>query len=71
MHEWSGGTEEALYCIDKQKIGLSGPRDAVRAHVVLEHVDEGGVKLTARTVVWRERLTRFSDFQLLTPLSTQ
>lgn len=71
MHQGSGGTKQALYRVNKQKIGFSGPCYSLGAHVVLENVDKGGVKLTARIVVESERFIPFSDFQLLTPLSTQ
>lgn len=70
MHEGSGGTQQILYCINKHIIGFSGPSYAISAHVVLEHVDEGGVKLAVRIQVWRESFTLLWDLQLLTPLST-
>lgn len=70
MHEGSGGTQQILYCINEHIIGFSGPSNAISAHVVLECVDEGGVKLAARIVVWRERFTLLCNLQSLTPLST-
>lgn len=71
IHQGSGGTKQALYRVDEQIIGFSGPCYSLSAHVVLENVDKGGVKLTARIVVMSESLIPFSHFQLLTPLSTQ
>ncbi len=52
-------------------MSLCDPGDGISAHVVLEHMDERGVKLTAGIIVWRESLTPLCDPQLLTPLSTQ
>lgn len=71
MHEGSGGTEQSLYCIDEQIIGFSGPSYAISAHVVLEHVDEGGVKIAARIMVWSESFTLLCNLQLQTPLGTK
>lgn len=52
-------------------MGLSGPSDASGAHVVLEHVDEGGVEFAAGMVVWREGLAPVGDLQLLASLSAE
>lgn len=62
IHQGSSGTEQALYCVNKQVIGFSGPSYTFNAHVILEHVDESGVKLAARMVVWRKRLAPLSHF---------
>lgn len=50
---------------------LPGSYDALCTHVVLKHVDEGGVKLCPRKVVWTERRTVLRHLQLLTPLCPQ
>lgn len=71
MHQGPAGTEQILYGIDEQIIGSSGPGYAIGAHVVLEHVDEGGVTISARVMVWREGFTLLCNFQLVIPLSTQ
>lgn len=52
-------------------MGFSGASHAAGAHAVLEHVDEGGVELTARIMFWREGLALVSDRQLLVSLSTE
>lgn len=52
-------------------MGISGPSDAIRTHGVLKQVDEGGVKLAARIMIWRKSFTCFCDRQLSTPLSSQ
>lgn len=70
MHEGSGGTQQKLYCVNKHIIGFSGPSYAISAHVVLEHVDEGGVEPAARIMVRRESFTPLCNLHLLTPLST-
>lgn len=52
-------------------MGISGPSDAIRTHGVLKQVDEGGVKLAARIMIWRKSFTCLCDRQLSTPLSSQ
>lgn len=52
-------------------VGFSGLGYAIGTHGLLKHVDEGGVKFTARIMVWRESFTRLCDLQLSTPLSSQ
>lgn len=52
-------------------MGPSGASDALGAHAVLEHVDEGGVELAARIMFWREGLALLSERQLLVSLSAE
>lgn len=50
-HQRPGGTEQTLHRVDEQKTRVSAPGFAVVTHVLLQHVDEGGVKLAARMMV--------------------
>lgn len=52
-------------------MGSSGSSNAVGAHAVAEKVDEGGVELAAGSVVCKEGLAPFADFQLLAPPSAE
>lgn len=52
-------------------MGSSGLSDSFDAHAVPENVDEGGVELAPRSVVWREGLALLSEFQLLAPLCAE
>lgn len=60
-----------MHGADKQVVGSSGSSNSVGAHAVAEKVDEGGVELAAGSVVCREGLASFADFQLLAPLSAE
>lgn len=68
-HERPGGAEQTLNSVHEEEVSLSGSTYPFGAHVVLQHVDEGGVKLAVGMVVGAKNLTRFRHLQFLESLS--